>query len=174
MILGYFSTFQQLDSTIFDRIQHQLPVKRRIAHVLHTSTQMRLTPSYEAGKFYCWCAIAWILNLVTHSFQLNNYFKAMKNYPELLTDLRLERVKHVLVSNHFLLSPLRDQHGHRLAIFNSRNSEDFFYKLNNWFRRVLFPQLTGISAFVVWMTCFARQYFAFKDWSPSKKLGLTE
>lgn len=55
----------------------------------------------------------------------------MKNYPELLTDLRLERVKHVLVSNHFLLSPLRDQHGHRLAIFNSRNSEDFFYKLNN-------------------------------------------
>lgn len=69
---------------------------------------------------------------------LNNYFKAMKNYPELLTDLRLERVKHVLVSNHFLLSPLRDQHGHRLAIFNSLNWDIRVCSLDDMLRTAVF------------------------------------
>lgn len=46
----------------------------------------------------------------------------MKNYPELLTDLRLERVKHVLDSGHFMASPVRDQDGHRVLILNTRNS----------------------------------------------------
>ncbi|XP_057369737.1 alpha-tocopherol transfer protein-like [Daphnia carinata] len=69
---------------------------------------------------------------------LNNYLKTMKNYPELLTDLRLERVKHVLVGNHFMLSPLRDQHGHRLLIINALNWDISVCSLDDIFRTAVF------------------------------------
>lgn len=45
----------------------------------------------------------------------------MKNYPELFTDLRIERVKHVLDLGHLLASPIRDQNGSRVFIINARN-----------------------------------------------------
>ncbi|XP_046644517.1 alpha-tocopherol transfer protein-like [Daphnia pulicaria] len=52
---------------------------------------------------------------------LKNYLRVMKNYPELFTDLRGERVKHVLDLGHLLASPIRDQNGSRVFIINARN-----------------------------------------------------
>ena len=46
----------------------------------------------------------------------------MKNYPELFTDLRIERVKHILDLGHLLASPLHDQNGSRVFMINARNS----------------------------------------------------
>jgi hypothetical protein len=52
--------------------------------------------------------------------KLKNYLRVMKNYPELFTDLRGERVKHVLDLGHLLASPIRDQNGSRVFIINAR------------------------------------------------------
>jgi retinaldehyde-binding protein 1 len=53
--------------------------------------------------------------------KLKNYLRMMKNYPELFTDLRPGRVKHVFDLGHLLASPLRDQNGCRVFIINARN-----------------------------------------------------
>ena len=50
----------------------------------------------------------------------------VKNYPELLTDLRHERMKPTLDLGHLLASPQREQNGRRVLILNARNFLNLF------------------------------------------------
>lgn len=46
----------------------------------------------------------------------------VKKYPDLFTDLRVERMAHIShLTHHLLASPVRDQNGHRVIIINARN-----------------------------------------------------
>lgn len=63
-------------------------------------------------------------------FQLKNYIKMVKNYPELFTNLRVARLKHVFDRDHLLIPSSRDQNGRRVLILNARNYlERFFFPL---------------------------------------------
>nr|CAH0099877.1 unnamed protein product [Daphnia galeata] len=69
---------------------------------------------------------------------LKNYLRMIKNYPELFTDLRPERIKRFLDSGHILASPLRDQNGCRVFILNARNWDVNQISLEDVYRTVVF------------------------------------
>lgn len=54
--------------------------------------------------------------------QLKNYIKMIKNYPELFTNLRVARLKHVFDRSHLLVPPKREQNGRRVLMLNARKT----------------------------------------------------
>ena len=89
--------------------------------MFYSCAQTRCATSNETGKNTYETGNTNINFIIKFFQKLKNYLRMIKNYPELFTDLRPERIKRFLDSGHILASPLRDQNGCRVFILNARN-----------------------------------------------------